>query len=499
MNNIWSRLGKRWSATNKGNGAKKTDNTALRAQPGSGGQSASRENLPESEVEQEQLEEQAQAHISQGRLADAVRLFEELCRIDPHRVPARFQLAVTLTKLNHTEQAAQHLQQVLQQQPGHTDAWAMLADTHIRAGRMAEAKDCAGQSLAINAEHAHALLVTGIACAELGELEQADEMLTRATAKLPQDAHSLVHLARVCMRRQMPQRAETFFVRARAINPQLAPACVGHGNSLLRQARYDEAERVFAETCQRFPGNVSLFNQIGNMYRVATHLDKALTYYRMSLKLQPDLAEVHNNIATILQAQGLLEQAEKAYQKAIDLKPGFWQAHSNRIFLLNYLPGTSGHKLLDAHKTWADQHTGKLPRFTTWSNDRQTNRPLRVGYLSPDFHHHPVSAFMMPILANHNPGRVTSVCFADSLKVDDVTAKLRGLAPEWHTVKSLSDEQLSELIRRERIDILVDLAGHSGQHRLRTFACKPAPLQINYLGYPATSGLAEMDYRLTDA
>ncbi len=450
-------------------------------------------------MELEQLEEQALAYLSQGHLSDAVPLLAKICHINPHHIAARFRLAAALIRLNQPEQATPHLQQVLQQQPDHTDAWAMMADVHTRAKRLDDAMACGKRALTANPDHAYALLATGIACADLGELEQADELLSRAIGKQPQDAHALIHLARVCMRRQMPERAETLFLRAREINPKLIPAYVGHGNSLLRQARYDDAETVFTEAIQRFPHDAAMLNQIGNMCRVATRLESALKYYGMALKLLPASAEIRNNIANILQAQGLLYEAEKTYQEAIERKPGFWQAHSNRIFILNYLPGTRGQELLDAHKDWAVRHTAGLHRYTAWSNTRQTDRPLRVGYVSPDFHHHPVSAFMIPILANHDPGRVVSVCFADSLKVDSVTRQLRELSAEWHSIKSLSDEQLAKLIRTEQIDILVDLAGHSGHHRLKTFARKPAPVQINYLGYPATSGLDEMDYRLTDA
>ncbi len=376
---------------------------------------------------------------------------------------------------------------------------AEQAQAHLSQGRISDARDCGRRALAIDPGHALALLATGVACAELGALEEADELLTRAIDKLPQDAHAFVHLARVCMRRQMPQRAETLFLRARKINPQLAPACVGHGNSLLRQARYEDAERVFTEVCQRFPGNVALTNQIGNMCRIASRLESALKYYRMASVLRPDSAEVRNNIANILQAQGLLKEAETAYKQVIELKPDFWQAHSNRLFLLNYLPETSGQQLLAAHKEWSARHTPALHRFTTWNNPPASGRPLRIGYLSPDFHHHPVSAFMLPILANHNPHRVTAICFSDSLKADSVTEQLRELSKEWYSVKSLDDKQLAELIHKQCIDILVDLAGHSGQHRLKVFARKPAPVQITYLGYPATTGLDEIDYRLTDA
>lgn len=446
----------------------------------------------------DQLKEHAQSCLSRGLLREAVDALEEICRIDPRHIESHFQIATALENLGQHDKSENHLQHVVKLQPDNADAWAMLASLNIRTGCPAEAIACGERALSVNPEHAFALLATGIGYAESGRLDEAEATLARAIEKLPLDASALVHLARVFMRKQLPQRAESLFIRAREINPQLAPACVGHGNSLLRQQRYDEADRVFTDTCKRFTGNTTLVNQIGNMCRAANRLVSALQYYQQAIKLQPDSAEIQSNIANILLSQGQLTDAENTYKKAIGLKPDFWQAHSNLVLLMNYLPKTHGESLLNAHRDWWTRHTRDLQRFTSWSNSRRTNRPLRIGYVSPDFHHHPVSAFVLPILKNHDPERIVSVCFSDSLKVDATTGQLQKLATKWHSIKHMSDEQIADLIRAEQIDILVDLAGHTSQHRLRVFARKPAPVQISYLGYPATSGLAEMDYRLTD-
>jgi predicted O-linked N-acetylglucosamine transferase (SPINDLY family) len=123
---------------------------------------------------------------------------------------------------------------------------------------------------------------------------------------------------------------------------------------------------------------------------------------------------------------------------------------------------------------------------------------LKVGYVSPDFYNHAVAYFIEPVLANHDRSQVEIFCYHSRTHDDHVTERLRALADHWIPCRNMSDEQLAAQIRADGIDILVDLAGHTGYNRLLTFARKPAPVQVTYLGHPATSGLTAMDYRLTD-
>src|SRR5205807_1532640 len=146
-----------------------------------------------------------------------------------------------------------------------------------------------------------------------------------------------------------------------------------------------------------------------------------------------------------------------------------------------------------------ERHTRLIPAPEPHTNGRDPERCLRVGYVSPDFRSHAVARFVEAILAHHDPRQVESFCYAEVMAPDVTTARLRGLAHRWRPTAGLSHDELTVLIRRDGIDILVDLAGHTGHHRLLTFARKPAPVQVSYLGYPGTTGLSTIDYRLTDA
>src|SRR5262249_43590544 len=123
----------------------------------------------------------------------------------------------------------------------------------------------------------------------------------------------------------------------------------------------------------------------------------------------------------------------------------------------------------------------------------------RVGYVSADFRDHVVAFVIEPVLATHDHDRFQIVCYANVVRPDAVTRRLQGHADEWRTLAGLSDAQAAELIRGDGIDILVDLSGHTAGNRMLVFARKPAPVQVTHFGYPNTTGLTTIDYRITDA
>jgi len=152
-----------------------------------------------------------------------------------------------------------------------------------------------------------------------------------------------------------------------------------------------------------------------------------------------------------------------------------------------------------AHRDWAMAHASSLHPFTFHDNNRDPARPLRVGFVSPDLRHHPVARFLLALLRHHDKSNCEIYCYADPTKPDETTATLRQFADHWRNTLGRSDDQLAEQIRDDRIDILIDLAGHTSRTRLLMFARKPAPIQATYLGYPNTTGLKAIDWRITDA
>jgi predicted O-linked N-acetylglucosamine transferase (SPINDLY family) len=212
-----------------------------------------------------------------------------------------------------------------------------------------------------------------------------------------------------------------------------------------------------------------------------------------------EFAETHNNRGNTLEAQGRIAEAALAYERALTLAPGFAGAHSNLLLCLNYDADTDAATIHAAHLDWSTRHAAHVVDATLrHANTRDPARRLRIGYVSPDFYRHPVAAFVEPLLTSHDRQTLEVICYSNVTRADDVTERLRNLADGWREIRGLSDQRIAELVRQDGIDILVDLAGHTAGHRLLVFARKPAPIQVTYLGYPGTSGLSVMDYRLTD-
>src|SRR5690606_36677451 len=151
------------------------------------------------------------------------------------------------------------------------------------------------------------------------------------------------------------------------------------------------------------------------------------------------------------------------------------------------------------HRSWAERHVAPLAAARRpHSNDRRRDRRLRIGYVSPDFREHSVARFLLPLLEQHDRDRVEIFAYSDVTRPDAVTEQVHARTDAWRDVAASSDAQLAELVRGDGIDILVDLAAHSGRNRLLTFARKPAPVQVTYLAYCSTTGVDAIDFRLTD-
>ncbi len=195
-----------------------------------------------------------------------------------------------------------------------------------------------------------------------------------------------------------------------------------------------------------------------------------------------------------------LDEAIAAYRQAVALKPDFVKAHSNLVFTLHYHPGYEAQTIAEEHRRWDRQHAEPLRQFMLpHVNDRNSDRRLRIGYVSPDFRDHAVGRFLLPLLAHQDRQHFEVYAYSQVRVHDAMTELFRSQVNQWRSTVSLSDEQLAGLVRQDQIDILVDLAGHSAGGRLLVFARKPAPVQITWLGYPNSTGLNTMDYRITDA
>jgi predicted O-linked N-acetylglucosamine transferase (SPINDLY family) len=239
--------------------------------------------------------------------------------------------------------------------------------------------------------------------------------------------------------------------------------------------------------------------QLGDFLRSRGRFGEAIDAYREAVEREPTSADAHHLLGSALGRHGLREEARAHYLEALRLAPSDPVVHSSLLYLDGYDPGLSPVVALRDHVWWDRLHGQGLRPSPPHTNDPSPERRLRVGYVSPDFRAHPVARFMLPIFEAHDRSRVEVWSYARLGVLDAVGERLRAASDGWRSTVGLSDDGLAQQIREDGIDILVELSGHTGGNRLGALSQRPAPVQASYLGYPRTTGLAAIQYRITDA
>ncbi len=337
---------------------------------------------------------------------------------------------------------------------------------HHQAGRFAEAEALYRRILSLDPDNAEALHLWGALASQVNRHDIAVDLIRRAIA----------------------------------IQPNFPVAHNNLGNALQAQGRHKEAIESYRQALQLQPDYAETHSNLGNALQSTGQMDEAIASFQRAIQLRPELAETHNALGVAAKNRGEIDESIRYFRQALSIKPQLILTHSNLLFTLNFHPTYDSRAMLQEHQLWNQRHAEPLKtKIQPHRNDRSPKRRLKVGYVSPDFKEHSVAFFLEGLFAHHDPKAIEVFCYANVRSPDSVTARLQKLAHQWRDTIKLNDQQTVAKIREDQIDILVDLAGHTGNNRLLTFAEKPAPIQVTYLGYPNTTGLSTIDYRLTDA
>jgi protein O-GlcNAc transferase len=332
-----------------------------------------------------------------------------------------------------------------------------------------------------------------------GRLAEAERGYRQILEELPDHPDSLHLLGVIALQTGNPGPALTLIDRAIALRPDAAVFRNNLGQVLERLERSDEAVQAYESAIELDPDYPEACNNLGHLLERWGELAKAETLYRTAIRLNPQYAEPHTNLGNLQKDRGELDAAIASYRRAIALRPDLSILHSNLLLTLHYHADFTLERLASEHRAWAERHVAPIARDRRpHANDTESDRRLRIGYVSPDFREHPVARFLLPVLDNRNAREVEIFAYSDVTRPDSVTELIRARVDSWRDVAALGDEQLADSIRADGIDILVDLAAHSALNRLLTFARKPAPVQVTYLAYCSTTGVDAVDYRLTD-
>ena len=245
------------------------------------------------------------------------------------------------------------------------------------------------------------------------------------------------------------------------------------------------------------PSNVSYLNNLGAAALELGLNSEALECFEQAVEINPKIATARNNIGNLLKDRARGMDALPQYQKSMELNPDDRDAPSNYLLCHMYIPDMDPKLVFEEHKKWGISTTKKSPPAFKFK-PREAGAKIRVGFLSADLCHHPVAYFIEPIFRSYDRDRFEFVAYGDQRKSDEFSAHLSKQVDLWRETSSYDDRALAKLIHEDRVDILFELAGHTAYNRLGVFALKPAPVQVSYLGYPGTTGLPAIDFRITD-
>lgn len=373
------------------------------------------------------------------------------------------------------------------------------ASAHFQAGQYDEAWALYREICQADRFNADARLACAVIARLRGDAASAEDYCRQAIAIDRGMAAAHFNLGIALRSQNKLVQACQSFRQAMALLPHYGEAMNALMHAYIALADWPAAAWLLNEMAMIWPFNAEIPCNLGSVYKAMGRIEDAIAAYQTALKINPHLGAALNSLGGTYQAQGDWEQAEHCYRQYLAANPTDMQARSNLLLLLNYRPDVKAESVLEEHLEWGSIAQARAPRLETALAEGNELRRLRIGYLSPDFREHSVASFIEPVLKHQDCTRFEILCYS-SLPVppDMTTQRIKSAVDLWRDIDKLSDVEAARLIRADQVDILIDLAGHTGNNRLGVFVMKPAPLQMTYLGYPNTTGLDAIDYRITD-
>ncbi|MBV5340871.1 MAG: tetratricopeptide repeat protein [Deltaproteobacteria bacterium] len=333
--------------------------------------------------------------------------------------------------------------------------------------------------------------------AEGGDHRKAVELYQRIVAQNPDNFDALLLLGVEHAQTGNYQEAVACFYRCIAMSPLHAGLHKMLGMALSDGGKHEEAMEQFRVACQIDPGDDELLTRFAIELIHFLKMAEAEERLLQALALNPANALAYNNLGRVYKFQGKATEAVKAFRTSLELDPVNHVVANNLLLTLNYLADATPEQVASEHRAYCRSVYGSENR-TSRAGLMLPSKLIRIGYVSGDFHSHSVSFFFEPILMNHNGRQFQIYCYSNGVQEDETTRRLMAYNVQWKNIATISDRDAAEIIRADEIDILVDLSGHSSGNRLGLFALKPAHVQVSWIGYPHSTGLAQMDYYISD-
>ncbi|MEN9211294.1 MAG: tetratricopeptide repeat protein [Thermostichus sp. DG02_4_bins_136] len=395
--------------------------------------------------------------------------------------------------------ARDYFQIAISIEPNYAEAHHNLGVLYRTEKKLHLAKHHLRLAIEINPEQSEYWHSLGCYYLDFAKAEKAVKCFEKAIELNPGFAQAYNNLGLAYRLLQRKDDAEFAFYKAAELSQDFAEPYCNIGVTLFEQKKYDDALEHFQEAIRLKPDLADAYFYKGLTLSKQSRTQEAIDCYLQAIERKPNFAVAYQNLGGAYLEQCRLDKALDNYRKALDIAPGFNGAMSNILMVSHYSENFDPVETFLEHQRWGIRYQSQFQSYwKPYTNPKITQRPLKIGYLSGDFRLHSVNFFMDSIYEHHNQEKFQIYCYSNVDQPDVVTKKIAEWATGWRDISKLSDEKAAELIRKDQIDILVDLAGHTGGTRVHLMALRPAPVQVTYLGYPDTTGMSVVDYRVTD-
>lgn len=445
-----------------------------------------------------------------GNVEEGLQKYYEALKADASYAPAYYNLGVVYSEMMQYDLALQCYEKAAHHRPMYAEAYCNMGVIYKNRGDLDAAIACYERCLAVSPNFEIAKNNMAIALTDLGTKAKLEGDINQGVAYYKKAllynwhyADSLYNLGVAYGEMLKFDMAVVMYELALHFNPHCAEACNNLGVIYKDRDNLDKAVECYQMALSIKPNFSQSLNNLGVVYTVQGKMDAAASMIEKAILANPSYAEAYNNLGVLHRDAGNISLAIEAYDRCLQIDPDSRNAGQNRLLAMNYICEGDDDKLFGAHREWGKRFSRLYPEFTTWGNSKERDRPLVIGYISPDYFTHSVSYFVEAPLVHHNYSNYKVVVYSAVVKADAKTLRLKDTVSKkggvWRDIYGIDEKVVASLAREDRVDILVELTGHTANNKLGVLACRPAPVQATWIGYPNTTGLPAIDYRFTDA
>eukprot|EP01119_Soliformovum_irregulare_P023651 TRINITY_DN8305_c0_g1_i2.p1 TRINITY_DN8305_c0_g1~~TRINITY_DN8305_c0_g1_i2.p1 ORF type:complete len:788 (-),score=168.81 TRINITY_DN8305_c0_g1_i2:37-2400(-) len=442
----------------------------------------------------------------EGNMGACIESYKQAIACDPSFSPAFYNLGVVYAETDRISEALTNYQMTVTLNPLYVEAYCNMGVISKNMGQIEDAIKFFTAALAVNQNFEIAKTNLSISLTDLGakfksqgKSKEAIAAYKRSLFYNSKNADSYYNLGVAYGDLMKFERAIVNYEISLEFNPGCCEALNNLGVIHKELNNLEKALQCYQQGLKINPRFTQTLNNVGVIYTIQGKTEEAYRSLHKAIEENPNYGEAYNNLGVLYRDEGRIEESLECYAKCLDCNPNSRNAAQNFLLATNYsLNPEIVKNSFDYHKKWGTQMEAFFPKIQTHLFKLKFPKKLRIGYISPDFFTHSVSYFSEAILKHHNPDQFRIYCYSNVTCEDAKTQRLKEMVEFWRDIRAMSAEEAVKHVVNDKIDILIELTGHTAGNRLDVMALKPAPIQITYIGYPNTTGLSTIDYRLTD-